>query len=182
MRRSILATWLVALWLPFTPGCGHGTDAHEHTDDAAAHDHADDHDHADHDHDHVHTAKFGGMLVVLAPEFANVELLLDEATGRVDLWALDAHAENTVKLTQPFVTLEVDGADGAFELQLDAVPSALSLETVGDTSHFAGTDARLAGLETFSGTLGHIRSRGRDFPSTPFTYELEHDDHDHDHE
>lgn len=193
MRRSILATWLIALWLPFTPGCGHDAaegHGHDHASSQSAegddHVHADgdaDHVHsdgdADHGHDHVHLPKFGGMLVVLAAEYANVEVLLDESTGQLDFWALDAHAENTVRLTQPYVPLTVHHANGDFEMELAAVESRLSGESVGDTSHFRGTDARLAGVSTFEATFGHIRSRGRDFPATRFTYVLEEHDHEH---
>jgi hypothetical protein len=161
MRIHVLATWAVAALLPFGPSCGHD---HEHP-------HGDEHGH-DHDHEHEHDAhvpKMGGFLVALQEEFANVEILHDPAAGTLDLWALDAHAEDYVKLAQPTVLVGLDTATGPLEFELAAVASALSGETVGDTSHFATRDERLVGLVFSSGRLGPITSRGVDFPSTSFT-------------
>lgn len=160
MRIHVLATWAIAALLPFGPSCGHDHD----------HPHGDEHGHShDHDEHHAHVPKMGGFLVALQEEFANVEILHDPAAGTLDLWALDAHAEGYVKLAQPTVLVSLDTAGGALDVELAAVASALSGETVGDTSHFAARDERLVGLAFTGGRLGPITSRGVEFPATPFT-------------
>ena len=93
MRHHIALTWLLALTLPLSPGCGHD---HEHG-------------HHHHDHDHTHAARNGGSLVVLAEEFAHMEVLVDAEAGVVSAWALDAHCEHYEKLAQP--TIDVCLAD-----------------------------------------------------------------------
>jgi hypothetical protein len=166
MRIHSLLTWAIALWLPFGGGCGHD---HDHPHGAeAGHTHDGDDGHT-HDHPHGHEPQHGGFLVALEEEFANVELLHDAEAGTLDLWALDAHAEGHERLKQPTVVVSVDAAGGAFDVTLAAVASALTGETVGDTSRFQGQDARLVGLTALAGRIGPIESRGQQFPSTPFS-------------
>lgn len=164
MRIHTLLTWAIALSLPLGGGCGHDHD-HPHGAEAG-------HTHADgttHDHPHGHEPQHGGFLVALEEEFANVELLHDAAAGTLDLWALDAHAEGHERLKQPTVVVSIDAADGAFDVTLAAMASALTGETVGDTSRFQGQDERLVGLTSLSGRIGPIDSRGKHFPSTAFS-------------
>jgi hypothetical protein len=166
MRIHTFLTWAIALWLPFGGGCGHD---HDHPHGAeAGHTHDGDDGHT-HDHPHGHEPQHGGFLVALEEEFANVELLHDTVAGTLDLWALDAHAEGHERLKQPTVVISIDAASGAFDVTLAAVASALTGETVGDTSRFQGQDARLVGLTTLAGRIGPIESRGKQFPSTPFS-------------
>jgi hypothetical protein len=178
-RRSVALTWLLALTLPLSPGCGHDASDHDHD-----HDHG--HDHSHDDGDHAHEARNGGTLVVLAEEFAHMEVLVDPATGAVTAWALGPHCENYEKLAQASIALTVD-APGVepFTVELLAVASGTTGETVGDTSRFAATDARLVGVERFDGTFGAITSRGQTFDTTSFPYpdgtdeRAETDRHDH---
>jgi hypothetical protein len=166
MRIHTFLTWAIALWLPFGGGCGHD---HDHPHGAeAGHTHDGDDGHT-HDHPHGHEPQHGGFLVALEEEFANVELLHDTVAGTLDLWALDAHAEGHERLKQPTVVISIDAASGAFDVTLAAVASALTGETVGDTSRFQGQDERLVGLTTLAGRIGPIESRGKQFPSTPFS-------------
>jgi len=170
MRIHSVLTWSIALWLPFGGGCGH---EHDHPHGAeAGHTHEGDAGHS-HDHPHGHEPQHGGFLVALEEEFANVELLHDAEAGTLDLWALDAHAEGHERLKQPTVVVSIDAPSGssagAFEVTLAAVASALTGESVGDTSRFQGTDERLVGLAALAGRIGPVDSRGKNFPSTPFT-------------
>lgn len=171
MRHHIALTWLLALTLPLSPGCGH---------DHEGHDHSHDHDHA---HDHAHEARNGGTLVVLAEEFAHMEVLVDG--DEVTAWSLGPHCETYVKLAQPTIDLTIapDGVE-PFTLTLAAQYSEASSDAEGSSSWFAATDARLAGLESFEGTFGAIDARGRAFESTSFPYPEGNDTraHDHDHE
>jgi len=169
MRHHLALTWLLALTLPLSPGCGHD---HEHGDHG-------------HSHDHVHEARNGGTLVVLAEEFAHMEVLVDAEAGEVTAWSLGPHCETYVKLAQPTIDLTF-AADGAepFTLTLAAQYSEASSDAEGSSSWFAATDERLVGLESFDGTFGTIDARGRTFETTAFPYPEGNDEraHDHDHE
>ena len=131
------------------------------------HDHHHDHDH-DHDHGeegHVHTAPHGGELLVLAEEFAHVELVLDRATGTLDAYSLGAHADTPVRLAQESLTVVLPD----FELELAAVASTLTGDTVGDASRFQVTDERLATDAELSGTVKWVESLGQRFEDVEFT-------------
>lgn len=172
MRHHIALTWLLALTLPLSPGCGHD---HEHG-------------HHHHDHDHTHAARNGGSLVVLAEEFAHMEVLVDAEAGVVSAWALDAHCEHYEKLAQPTIdlTFAFEGEDREpFTLALAAQYGLGTSNEEGASSWFEATDERLVGLVSFDGTFGTITSRGQTFESTSFPYPEGNDaraDHDHDHD
>jgi hypothetical protein len=147
------------------------------------HDHDHGHDHAGHDHEHgaeagssaqaghVHVAPRGGRLVVLAEEFAHLEVLYSAADGRLDVYALDAHAEQPVRLTASQLPVTLTPANGpALELLLTPVASSLTGETVGDSSHFQVTDERLKGLSGGQALLTEITSRGQTFKGVGFPF------------
>ncbi len=150
--------------------CGGGEDAHNREQGPDGEHEA----HASHDEDgaHAHEAPNGGALVVLGDEHAHVELLLDEATGRLQLYALSAHADGPVRLSVPSIAVEIENGETAFRVELAAVASALTGETVGDTSLFEGQDDRLKGRTTFSGRLPEIDIRGGTYNDVAFTYDV----------
>ena len=172
----------LAAALAFSCGEHHGHD-HGHGD----HDHAD-HDHGDGDHDHsghVHVAPNDGYLVPVGEEFANVELLLDEETGQLTAWCWDGCAENPIKLSVETLALLVLGDDGAeVNVELAAVASTLTGETVGDTAKFEAVVPELVGRSEFSGELVDITIKGQQAGNVSFHYCLdeEHDHTDGDHE
>lgn len=146
-------------------GCGGGDDG--------GHDHA--HDHAAHDHGgggagggHVHVAPRGGVLVELAHETAHAELLLDRATGRLDVYLLGAHAVTPLKSGQKRLRVTITSTPEPLELELRPVTSALTGDREGASSHFRVVDARLAGLAGLSGTLGTVEVLGRRFQGAAF--------------
>lgn len=161
-------------------------------DDHSDHDHGDhehsDHEHSDHEHahegsssgeklataeagGHVHVAPRGGRLVVLAEEYAHLEVLYSSVEGRLDVYALDAHAEQPVRLSAKDLDLRVTPTAGAtFELALLPVASSLTGETVGDSSHFQATDERLKAPVGGQAVLAEITSRGQTFRDVIFAY------------
>ena len=46
---------------------------------------------------HEHTAPHGGTLVVFGNEFAHIELVLDQTTGKLTAYVLDGEAEKSVQ-------------------------------------------------------------------------------------
>lgn len=146
----------------------------EHTEpiqeeESAAHDH--DHDH-DHGHGHHHEAPRGGTLIVLGDHLGHFELLLDPVDGKMTLYALDGHAEEPVRLAAESITLEVlpKNSDAVYVLELGAVASPLTGETVGDTSEFTVANPRLRGLEEFSGRIPSLSFRGVDVGPVAFEF------------
>jgi len=126
----------------------------------------DGHDHGDGGHSHA--APHGGLLIELGDHEANVELLLDAEAGTLTLYALGPHAEEPVRLAAEGIDLTVTLAEGPVQLTLAPVARELTGETVGDTSEFSITDARLVGLSELAGTLPAIEVRGGSYSDLTF--------------
>ncbi len=109
-------------------GCG-GTDANHDTHDHAA--------------GHLHHAAHGGHLIEVGAHQANIEVLFDAKTGQVDVYILGPHAERSLRLADKLIPVQFTLGEEVVEAELQAQASALSGETVGDTSHFQLTDERL---------------------------------------
>ena len=157
-------------------GCGHDHD-HGHSHDHGDHDHSHegDHDHAhegeDGGHGHHHEAPRGGALVVLGEEFAHLELILDGETGGLNLWVLDAHAAEAVRIEASELELTVTLEGGEAEtVTLAAQESTLTGEKVGDSSEFRGTWEALVGVEAFQASLKSISIKGSTFEAVSFSY------------
>ena len=137
------------------------------------HDH-DDHGHGEHDNDHdehVHTAPHGGTLVELGEHGSghNLEVLLD-ANGTIEIYILDGHAADFVRVKQEEIELQVT-AEGkeTMRIALKAVEDPTTDETVGDTSYFrAKTD--LSGVKSFEGVLQTLDVKGAKYENFPFRY------------
>jgi hypothetical protein len=141
------------------------------TSTSASADHDDaEHDHEE-DHDHHHAAPHGGTLLVLGDRLGHIEVVLDPTSGRLTLYALDGHAENPVRMTEPSLALTVTPDGGTpIELQVAAQENALTGETPGDTSQFAVTDERLKNLQRFQGQIGPMSFRGTSIAETEFNF------------
>jgi hypothetical protein len=120
---------------------------------------------------HEHHAPHGGTLVELGEEFAHIELVLDAGTGTLTAYALDGEAEGAVRLTQPHVTVWF-APPGRLpsEVALTGASSALTGETVADTSQFRATVPLLRGVAAFDGSIKNIVVRGRSFEDVTFRY------------
>lgn len=154
-------------------------DTHEHVDHADEedladddHDHADD-EHADEDnHGHSHVAPRGGALVELGDHVAHFEVLLSAQTGTLTFYAMDGHVETPVRLTaEAFpVLVTLDGEAEPIALEMKAVASELTGETVGNTSEFAVTDERLMNLAHFKAVIPAVDIRGVAFENVEFSF------------
>ena len=141
---------------------------------SCGHDHDHDHDHGEHDDEHgehVHTAPHGGTLVELGEHGSghNLEVLLD-ANGTIEIYVLDGHAANFVRVKQEEIELQVttEGKE-TMRIALKAVKDPTTDETVGDTSYFrAKTD--LSGVKSFEGVLQTLDVKGAKYENFPFRY------------
>ena len=88
---------------------------------------------------HVHTAPHNGKLFELGEHGAgfNFELHLNSA-NKVNLYVLDAHAENFVRIKQQSIEILLDDENNSV-LVLNAMADPATGETIGDTSHFQCT-------------------------------------------
>ncbi len=128
-------------------------------------------------HGHVHTAPHGGFLVAFA-HHANLELVLDRKTGTLEAYALDAHAENFVRLAQPSIGITVKADGTTKQIVLEAVANPATGETVGRTSCFRGQTDWLKERTQWDGVIDSIEILGQIFTATPFHF---HQDQDHSH-
>jgi hypothetical protein len=88
---------------------------------------------------HVHQALKGGKLLELGQHGSgyNLELVLNE-NGLLELYILDAHAENYVRIKQPTIELFLAdyNASAPNPLVLHAIEDSATGETVGNTALF----------------------------------------------
>ena len=121
--------WRIIRFLPLVAalvvsgGCGQESSFHAdgHTEDA-----------------HGHTAKYGGKLVELGRHEANLEFVFDPTAGRLTAYALDAHAENFVRLPLDGIAVQITVGGTEHPLVLAPVGNAATGEKPGDTSQFQG--------------------------------------------
>ena len=118
---------------------------------------------------HEHTAPHGGTLLGFGDEFAHLELVLDEATGKLTAYALDGEAEKAVPLKQETIEIEVKGST-PFTVKLNAVENKLTGETKGSTSQFEAQEAKLKGLQKFDAVLKSISIKGKEFKNVEFKF------------
>lgn len=121
---------------------------------------------------HEHTAPHGGTLVVFGDEFAHIELVLDQTTGKLTGYVLDGEAEKPVRLSQKTVELKIHREDieSDFTLQLSGVANVLTGETEGDTSEFAAQSDALKGASQFHVEIVSIAVKGQTFTDIDFKF------------
>ena len=175
IQRTIL-TWTAILALVITQFSCEKKGGHDHeqgqTPETDAH--------------HEHTAPHGGTLVVFGDEFAHIEFVLDQTTGKLTGYVLDGEAEKSVRLSQKTVELKIHREDtqSDFTLQLSGVANVLTGETEGDTSQFAAQSDELRGVSEFHAEIVSIAVKGQvfthidfDFPEGNEETHSEHDEH-----
>lgn len=140
-----------------------------------------------HDHHH-HVAPRGGMLVEVGDHFANLEVVVDTATGRLTAHVMDGCAEQAIRIAQPEIMLTVilppdpdEAAAEAHVVSLAAVANPLTGETVGDTSEFTAVVPELVGARYFAGVVGDLEIRGTMVAGLDFYYpeDLDRGQHTH---
>ena len=133
---------------------------------------------------HEHTAPHGGTLVVFGDEFAHIELVLDQTTGKLTGYVLDGEAEKSVRLSQNTIELKIhrDDIQSEFTLQLSGVANVLTGETEGNTSQFEAQSDALKGVSEFHAEVVSIDIKGQIFTHIDFEFpegnEETHSEHD----
>lgn len=104
----------------------------------------DDHSHPHHEEEHghhAHQAPHGGELYELGEHGKgfNFELHLNDQS-KLELYILDAHAENFVRIKQKRIKITTEDNSHP-SLRLDAIADSATGETIGDTSHFQSSES-----------------------------------------
>ena len=147
------------------------------------HDHEQEETHETDAH-HEQTAPHGGTLVVFGDEFAHIELVLDQTTGKLTGYVLDGEAEKSIRLSQNTIELKIHREDiqSDFSLQLSGVANVLTGETEGDTSQYAAQSDLLKGASEFHAEIVSIDVKGQMFADIDFEFpegnEEIHGEHD----
>jgi hypothetical protein len=122
-------------------------------------------DHHDHKHEsggHVHKPLMGGELVEVGEHQFNLEFKYDQARGVLQVWVLDAHAENFVRI--PALSFAVQEEDGEKRvITVRAIGNDLTGEKPGDSSAFEGEAKWLGSVKHFDGLIRSLKIRGVEF-------------------
>lgn len=119
---------------------------------------------------HAHTALHGGTLVDFGGEFAHLELVIDQATGKVTAYILDGEAERPIRLEQKTVRIIATTKTQTIVVDLAAVGNPLTGEKPGDTSQFEGQSTPLKDVPEFECELPDITVKGKSFARTTFRF------------
>ena len=152
MRNQYIFGSLVAFTL-LLAGCG-GQQQHHH----------------DHATSHVHTAPHGGVLVELGDHLYNLEFLFNPATGRLQAWVLDGHAENFVRSSMSSFEVVITTAGGPRPVVMLPVANPATGEPVGDTSQFEAEVPWLAAIGAFTAEIPGVTVRGTQFENVALVY------------
>ena len=89
---------------------------------------------------HVHVAPHGGQLVEVGEHGSgfNLELLLNP-DGFLQIYVLDAHAENFVRISAPSIIISVPSENNPTVIECEPVEDQATGETIGTTSLFTST-------------------------------------------
>lgn len=130
------------------------------------------HDHGEHDHAHRHEHKppHGGAAVVLGDELYHLEVVLDQTTGFVQAYVMDAEFENFVRCSAPALRLRIQSGLSVEVLTLKPVANPITGETEQATSLFEGKAEWLKGRASFDAELEEIIVSGTRFAGVKFKY------------
>ena len=158
--RLLIWTAILALTIAHASCEKEGEHRHEHeeTHESSAH--------------HEHVAPHGGTLVVFGDEFAHIEFVLDQTTGKLTGYVLDGEAEKSVRLSQKTIELKVhrEDVESDFTVQLSAIANVLTGETEGNTSQFEAQSDALKGASEFHAEIVSIEVKGQVFTHIDFEF------------
>jgi hypothetical protein len=157
-------------------GCSGQTDQHPQAGQHASHDH----DHGDHDHgdhDHAEVGPHNGDVVELGKEEYHAELVHDDASHRVTVYLLDAHAKKSVSIPAEKGAVTLNLLIGGKPAQYQLVPVA---EASGRSSQFEIVDDTVCAVFCSEGDAKarlNVTIQGKSFVGMVDHHA--HDGHDH---
>ena len=132
--------------------------------------------------EHVHVAPHGGQLVEVGEHGSgyNLELVL-HPDGFLQIYVLDAHAENFVRIPAPSIEIEIPGeGNSSRTLLCEPVADTATGETVGNTSLFTSTE-RISDLLPLQAVIPQLQLMEFVYENVPieFSGKSGHADHEH---
>ena len=127
----------------------------------------------------IHTMEkvAGTMFIPLRSGF-NFELFLNQE-GKLDLYVLDAHAENFVRIEQSDITISKT-EDNSSILSLKAIPDSATGETIGNTSRFQ-SEKSVKDLLPLKGKIKEIIIGSSSYEDETISFSGNPEKHDHEH-
>ena len=117
---------------------------------------------------HVHQAMRGGILMELGPHGSGHNLeLLQNNKGEFEIFVLDAHADNYVRIKQS--TIELNLADNNSTLTLNAVADPATGEKVGDSSLFRSSQS-VQNLLPMKAEIVDLKIGSSNYSNTPLSF------------
>jgi hypothetical protein len=121
-------------------------------------------------HSHHHEPPHGGTVVVLGEEEFHLEVLAHPDEGRLQVYVLDGHMDNFIRLPVPSFELRIEMNGTNRPLELAAVRRRATGEEVGDSALFEGRAEWLKGRTNFQAELTQLTIRGREYRSVRFPF------------
>jgi hypothetical protein len=150
--KLILSVLTAAALAVTLTGCG---DSHDHSKDSGG---------------HHHSAPHGGMLLEIGQHEYNLEFVVDTAAGKLDLYVLDGHAENFIRIAMPAIEVIATAGDKTEKLVLQPVANNATGEKAGDTSQFQAQADWLKTTPVFDGVINEINIKGSKHTFLPFRF------------
>jgi hypothetical protein len=138
--------------------------------------------HADHDHpkpgdakkaaahQHEHTPPHGGAPVVLGDEEFHLEFVRDAAAGKLQLYVLDGHMDQFVRLAADRIEVTATIAGAPQLLTFAPVANPATGEKVGDTSLFETQANWLKTATHFDAVVKLVEVKGKAFKDVKFNF------------
>jgi hypothetical protein len=123
---------------------------------------------SDHGGLHIHQPLRGGVLMELGKHGSGYNLeILQNPEDQLEIFILDAHAENYVRIAQPSIELTL--RDSKQTISLGAVADPATGETVGDSALFRA-ESNVSSKLPLRGTLHILKIGSKTYTDQPFEF------------
>ena len=127
-----------------------------------------DHHSSDHGGHHIHQPLRGGVLMELGKHGSGYNLeILQNPADQLEIFILDAHAENYVRIAQPSIELTL--RDSNQTISLGAVADPATGETVGNSALFR-TESNISKNIPLQGILRSLKIGSKTYTDQPFEF------------
>ena len=123
---------------------------------------------SDHGGLHIHQPLRGGVLMELGKHGSGYNLeILQNTNDQLEIFILDAHAENYVRISQP--TIELTLTDSNQTMSLGAVADPATGERVGNSALFR-TESNISKNIPLQGILRSLKIGSKTYSDQPFEF------------
>jgi len=123
---------------------------------------------SDHGSAHIHQPLRGGVLMELGKHGSGYNLeILQNTNDHLEIFILDAHAENYVRISQPSIELTL--TDSNQTMSLGAVADPATGETVGNSALFR-TESNISKNIPLQGILRSLKIGSKTYTDQPFEF------------